>query len=178
VLEGLVTTQKIDVPKAMVANETQRLRENMMRQFGGNAKNINPSMLPDELFALSRPSVPLPSVCWWAKSSSRLQLKVDGDRVRTLIDEIAESYETPADVVNWYYGNKEQTAARLSPWCWRIRWLTTCCPSRKCLTRPAAMKMSCVPSRADCRLHSDSDGFGRQNTVSGLDHSATLSDTH
>ena len=35
-------------------------------------------------------------------------LKVDGARVKVLIDEIAESYETPAEVVNWYYGNREQ----------------------------------------------------------------------
>lgn len=107
VLEGLVTTQNVDVPKAMITNEIQRLRENMMRQFGGNAKNINPSMLPDELFAEQgkRAAALGLLVGEIIKSAS---LKVDADRVRALIEEIAESYETPADVVNWYYGNKEQ----------------------------------------------------------------------
>lgn len=107
VLEGLVTTQNVDVPKAMITNEIQRLRENMMRQFGGNAKNINPSMLPDELFAeQAKRAAALGLLVGEIIKSS--ELKVDAGRVRALIEEIAESYETPADVVNWYYGNKEQ----------------------------------------------------------------------
>ncbi len=35
-------------------------------------------------------------------------IRVDGDRVRKQVEEIAESYETPKDVVNWYYANPEQ----------------------------------------------------------------------
>lgn len=107
VLEGLVTSQNVDVPKAMITNEIQRLRENMMRQFGGNAKNINPSMLPDELFAeQAKRAAALGLLVGEIIKSA--ELKVDANRVRTLIEEIAESYETPAEVVNWYYGNKEQ----------------------------------------------------------------------
>ena len=107
VLDGLVTTHNIEVPKAMVANEIQRLRENMMRQFGGNAKNINPSMLPDELFTeQGKRAAALGLLVGEIIKSTAM--KVDGDRVKALIEEIAESYETPADVLNWYYGNKEQ----------------------------------------------------------------------
>jgi trigger factor len=79
----------------------------MLRQFGGNAKNINPDMLPDELFAeQAKRSVTLGLVI--AEIIKSADLKVDADRVRALIEEIAESYETPAEVVNWYYGNQEQ----------------------------------------------------------------------
>ena len=107
VLDGLVTTHNIEVPKAMVANEIQRLRENMMRQFGGNAKNINPSMLPDELFTeQGKRAAALGLLVGEIIKSTAM--KVDSDRVKALIEEIAESYETPADVLNWYYGNKEQ----------------------------------------------------------------------
>lgn len=107
VLEGLVAGHSLEVPKALVANEINRLRENMLRQFGGNAKNVSPDMLPDALFSerASR-SVTLGLLIGELIKESGLQ--VDADRVRTLIEEIAESYETPADVVNWYYGNKDQ----------------------------------------------------------------------
>ena len=37
-------------------------------------------------------------------------VKVDADRVRTLVAEIAESYEDPAEVIAWYLGNREQRA--------------------------------------------------------------------
>ncbi|MDP2226244.1 MAG: trigger factor [Moraxellaceae bacterium] len=106
-LDGLVKAHSIDVPKAMISNEIQRLRENMFKQFGGNAKNINPEMLPDELFAeQAKRSASLGLLV--AEIIRSADLKVDATRVKALIDEIAESYETPSEVVDWYYGNKEQ----------------------------------------------------------------------
>lgn len=106
-LEGLLSAHTLDVPKALVANEIGRLRQNMLKQFGGNAKNVNPDMLPDELFAeQAKRSVTLGLLIGEIIKTS--ELVVDGAKVRALIEEIAESYETPAEVVNWYYGNKEQ----------------------------------------------------------------------
>ena len=37
-------------------------------------------------------------------------IQVDPDRVRKLVDTIAESYEKPEEVVQWYYGNQEMLA--------------------------------------------------------------------
>ncbi|MGH8493519.1 MAG: trigger factor [Moraxellaceae bacterium] len=106
-LDGLLSANTLDVPKALVANEIGRLRQNMLQQFGGNAKNVNPDMLPDDLFAeQAKRSVTLGLLIGEIIKSA--ELVVDGDKVRALIEEIAESYETPAEVVNWYYGNKEQ----------------------------------------------------------------------
>ncbi len=106
-LDGLLSAHTIDVPKALVANEIGRLRQNMLQQFGGNAKNVDAKMLPDELFAeQAKRSVTLGLLIGEIIKSA--ELVVDGDKVRALIEEIAESYETPAEVVNWYYGNNEQ----------------------------------------------------------------------
>lgn len=107
VLEGLLALHSLELPKALVANEIARLRQNMLRQFGGNARNINPDMLPDELFAeQARRSVSLGLLV--GEIIKTAGLGVDPQRVRAFIEEIAESYESPAEVVNWYYGNKEQ----------------------------------------------------------------------
>lgn len=38
------------------------------------------------------------------------QLKVDPAAVRKLVEELAESYEQPQEVVKWYYSNKDQLA--------------------------------------------------------------------
>lgn len=106
-LDGLLAAHNVDVPKALVTNEIGRLRQNMLQQFGGNAKNVNPDMLPDELFTeQAKRSVTLGLLI--GEIIRTADLKVDGARVKALIDEIAESYETPAEVVNWYYGNREQ----------------------------------------------------------------------
>jgi trigger factor len=106
-LDGLLSANTLDVPKALVGNEINRLRQNMLQQFGGGAKNVDLKMLPDELFAeQAKRSVTLGLLI--GEIIKTAELVVDGDKVRALIEEIAESYETPAEVVNWYYGNKEQ----------------------------------------------------------------------
>lgn len=107
VLEGLLAAHSLEVPKALVSNEIGRLRQNMLRQFGGNAKNVNPDMLPDELFAeQAKRSVTLGLLIGEVIKSA--ELSVDAERVKAFIEEIAESYESPAEVVNWYYSNQDQ----------------------------------------------------------------------
>ena len=36
------------------------------------------------------------------------KLKADPAKVRESVEELASTYESPDDVINWYYGNKEQ----------------------------------------------------------------------
>ncbi len=105
VMEQLASLTTIDLPKALVAQEVQRLRQNMMQQFGG--AKVDPAMLPDELFSeQARKSVALGLVV--GEIVRKEGIKVDGDRVRKQVEEIAESYETPREVVAWYYSNQEQ----------------------------------------------------------------------
>ena len=37
-------------------------------------------------------------------------MKADPAKVRESVEEMAATYESPDDVINWYYGNKEQLA--------------------------------------------------------------------
>lgn len=105
VFDGLLAANPLDVPKALIGNEVQRQREAMLKQFGG--RNVDPSMLPDELFVENaKRSVSLGLLV--GEVIRAQQLVVDAARVKTLIDEVAESYEDPSEVVNWYYGNREQ----------------------------------------------------------------------
>lgn len=105
VMEQLVKSVNVQLPKALVSQEIQRLRQNMLQQFGG--AQVDPSMLPDELFSeQARKSVALGLIV--GEIVRRDGIKVDGERVRKQVEEIAESYETPKEVVNWYYANPEQ----------------------------------------------------------------------
>ena len=49
VMTGLVEAHAFDVPAALVSGEIQRMRQQMVQQFGGGAQ-FDPSMLPEELF--------------------------------------------------------------------------------------------------------------------------------
>lgn len=107
VFEALVNAHEIDVPKALVAGEIERQRENMARQFGG--QKLDKSMLPDEIFAeAAKRSVALGLLV--SEIVKRDNVKADAGRVRAMIQEIAESYEQPEQVLSWYMSNREQMA--------------------------------------------------------------------
>jgi len=75
----------------------------------GGAKNIDPSMLPDELFKeRANNRVVLGLVL--SEIIQQQNLKADPTKVRESVEELAATYESPEDVINWYYGNKDQLA--------------------------------------------------------------------
>ena len=108
IIEGLLKIHDIQVPQALIGSEVQALRQQAMQQFGGGRK-IDPAMLPDELFAdQARRRVTLSLIMSEIITSN--ELKPQPDAVRRLIEEMAESYEKPEEVVKWYYSDKQQLA--------------------------------------------------------------------
>ena len=104
VMDGLLETNPVEVPKALIANEVDRLRVQAVQQFGGN---IKPDQLPAELFeeqAKRRVSLGL----LVAEVVKQFDLKPDDARVRELIEEMASAYQEPEQVVAWYYKNDQQ----------------------------------------------------------------------
>lgn len=109
VMDKLIEVVSLDVPKALVAAELTQLKGQALQQMGGGA-NLDPSMLPDELFieqATRRVTLGLVL----GEVMQKHDLKADPARVRETIEELAATYESPEDVINWYYGNQEQLAA-------------------------------------------------------------------
>lgn len=108
VIEGLLKIHTVDVPKALVKSEVGALRQQAMQQFGGG-RNIDPSMLPDDLFSgQAERRVTLSLIM--NEIVNKNNLKPEADAVRKLIEEMAESYEKPEEVIKWYYSDKEQLA--------------------------------------------------------------------
>ena len=104
VMDGLVSTNPIEVPKALLDNEVDRLRVQAVQQFGGN---IKPDQLPAELFEeQAKRRVVLGLIV--AEVVKQNELKPDEARVRELIQEMASAYQEPEQVVSWYYKNDEQ----------------------------------------------------------------------
>ncbi|ERF78014.1 trigger factor [Gallibacterium anatis] len=104
VLDGLLEQNNIDVPNAAVDEEINVLRQQATQRFGGNAKQA--LELPREIFeeqAKRRVKVGL----LLSKVISGNDLKVDEDRVKSMIASIASAYEQPEEVINYYSSNKE-----------------------------------------------------------------------
>ena len=104
VMDGLLASNPIEVPKALLENEVNRLRVQAVQQFGGN---IKPDQLPAELFEeQAKRRVELGLIV--AEVVKQFDLKPDDARVRDLIQEMASAYQEPEQVVAWYYKNEQQ----------------------------------------------------------------------
>lgn len=108
-MDLLLAENTVELPAALLANEIQVLRQQAMQQFGGGKQNIDPSMLPDELFREQAERRIALGLILGEVIKSR-GLKADADKVKEAVEDIASTYEQPEQVVRWYYGNKDQLA--------------------------------------------------------------------
>ncbi len=108
--DAVVENNEIEVPNAMVTEEIGRQRQQMLQQFAqqfGGAQNFDQSMLPDELFReQAERSVKLGVLV--GKILEDAKLTVDQDRVKAFIDETAQSYEDPQEVVEFFSNDQQQ----------------------------------------------------------------------
>ncbi len=106
IMDGLLGIHEVAVPKSLLKHEIDALRQQAFQQFGGGS-NLDPSMLPDELFAeRAERRVALGIIV--ATLVDALGLKADEKQVRAKIEEIAATYQHPEQVIQWYYSNQEQ----------------------------------------------------------------------
>lgn len=105
-MDGLLAQNDVEVPKALVDQEIDRQRQQMVQQFGGG-QQFDYSTLPAELFEeQSTRSVKLGLLL--GEFINQNEIKADADKVRETIEELAQPYEDSQEVVNYYYENEQQ----------------------------------------------------------------------
>ena len=112
--DALVAANEIEVPDSMVAQEIDRQRQQMVQQFtqqfgAQGAKAFDSSVLPDDLFKdQAERSVKLGVLI--SKVLQDAKLEVDQARVTAFIEDMASSYEDPAEVIEYFTTDKKQRA--------------------------------------------------------------------
>ncbi|MDO4697826.1 MAG: trigger factor [Pasteurellaceae bacterium] len=106
VLNGLVAQNEIEVPKAAVAEEVDVLRQQAVQRFGGKPEMA--AQLPAELFEAEAKRRVQVGLLLSAVIRSN-ELKVDEDRVKATIAELASAYEQPQEVIDYYAKNRQLT---------------------------------------------------------------------
>ncbi len=111
VMDKLVEAHEVELPKALVAGEIEALRNQMMQQFGGAQPNMDlKSLLPDDMFTeQAERRVALGLIVGEVVKAS--EIKVDADRVREMVEEMASTYQDPEEVINYYYSNQQMLAS-------------------------------------------------------------------
>ncbi|MGM0984189.1 MAG: trigger factor [Pseudomonadota bacterium] len=105
VLEALKKANDIPVPQALVQQETDGLKRQAAQQFG-LGEDFDVSQLPDELFAeqaKSRVQVGL----LLAEVIKRHELEATDDEIKAKVEELAQQYQDPEQVVEYYMGNDQ-----------------------------------------------------------------------
>ncbi|HTF85855.1 MAG TPA: trigger factor [Cellvibrio sp.] len=110
VMDALIASHSTEVPKALVANEINVLREQMLQRFGGQKQNFDvKSLLPDTMFQEeAERRVTLGLIVGEIVKSAKL--KPDAKRVKSMIDDIASTYQEPQEVIEYYNSNRELMA--------------------------------------------------------------------
>ncbi|MFT7388279.1 MAG: trigger factor [Candidatus Endobugula sp.] len=109
VMDQLLEANKVDLPSALIASETEALRNQMMQQFGGMQQNKDldlKSLLPDDMFkeqANRRVALGL----LLSEVVKENKLIVDAGKVISTIEELAASYDDPQEVINYYNQNPQ-----------------------------------------------------------------------
>jgi trigger factor len=110
VMDALVAKAELDLPQASVAAEMGRLVEGAradLKQRG--IKDADKAPIPEELFRdQAERRVRLGLVVAELVKANKLQ--VTPQQLKDQVDELASSYERPADVVRWYFGDQNRLA--------------------------------------------------------------------
>lgn len=109
VMEALLAVTPLEVPKALIEVESRQLAENARRDL--QARGMDPKNIPvvPEWFAeQAERRVKLGLIMAEVVKTNDLYAKPE--QVKGLVEEMAQSYEDPSELVKWYYAQPERLA--------------------------------------------------------------------
>jgi trigger factor len=106
VIKGMLEMHELEVPKSLVTQEVDVLRQQAMQRFGGQIDPSNMPDLPAELFteqAKDRVRIAL----LLGEFIRNNEVKVEDEQVFELIENMASAYESPEEVVAYYKSDEK-----------------------------------------------------------------------
>jgi trigger factor len=109
-MEALAKTATLDLPKALVQNETERLIEGAREDLKKRGmKDADKAPIPAEIFTpQAERRVRLGLVVAELVRTQNLQAKPE--QLQAHIEELAQSYEKPSEVIRWYLSDRSRMA--------------------------------------------------------------------
>ena len=107
VMNALIEVHPIEVPKALIEAESRQLAENAKRDLemrGMNAQEV--AVQPSWFTEQAERRVKLGLIM--AELVKQKELHAKPEQIRTLVEEMAQSYEDPSELIRWYYAQPER----------------------------------------------------------------------
>ena len=109
VMQGLLDSTPVELPKALVQMEMQRLVQNMRRDLEARGVKMDQLPLNPELFETqAKRRVGLGLII--GELVKEKQLDAKPDQVRSMVEDYAQTYEQPTEMVRWLYSEPQRLA--------------------------------------------------------------------
>lgn len=103
-MDALLKVAQFELPKSLVQWESQRLMEQTAKEMQERGMAMKGMQLPPELFReRAEKRVKLGLIL--ADLVARYDLQAQPEKVRVLVEDYAQSFEHPEEVVRWYYAD-------------------------------------------------------------------------
>ncbi|MCQ8104348.1 trigger factor [Methylomonas sp. SURF-2] len=107
VMDALFENVAITLPNALIDQEIQALMKPYAERAGKAKLKLEDLNLPSDMFeSQAKRRVALGLIL--GEIIQKNDIKVDADKVRATIEDMAKSYEKPEDVINWYYADNSR----------------------------------------------------------------------
>jgi trigger factor len=107
VMDALVAATEMDVPQVMVDQDAERLAEQTRADMGQRGMDVSSMPFPKELFVTkAERRVRLGLILSQLVSENSLQ--ATSDQVKAQIEDFAQSYEDPKEVLKYYYSDRNR----------------------------------------------------------------------
>ena len=109
VMEALTKTATLDIPNALIEQDTQRLAEMTRQDMAQRGMNVKDVPFPPELFKdKAEQRVRLGLILNALVAQNNLQ--AEPEQVKAQIEDFAQSYEDPREVLKYYYSDRRRIA--------------------------------------------------------------------
>lgn len=106
-METLLKAAQFDVPKTLVEWEARNMMQQTAQDMESRGMKMKDVALPPELFTGgAERRVKLGLI--FADLAQKHDLKAKPEQVRAMVDDYAQSFDQPEDVVRWFYANSSQ----------------------------------------------------------------------
>jgi trigger factor len=109
VMDALLEVNPVEVPESMVKQESEAMLEQTKANMAQSGHDSSKLDLPASLFEdQARRRVSLGLIV--SELVKDKEIKLDEERVRARVEEVAQGYDDPQEVIDYYYSNEQQLA--------------------------------------------------------------------
>ena len=109
VMEALRGAHSLDLPQAFVKDEAQRLADEMKQNFAQQGLDASNFDLPADMFT-ERAEQRVALGLLLPTMVEEFKLQATDEQVKAIIADVADSYEDPQEVIDWYFEDRSRLA--------------------------------------------------------------------